>query len=70
VAWLGTLSYSFYVWQQLFLAHFAGPRLGGLFFYDWRMWWAAALLAACASYYLVEKPILGLKDRFLPQGEA
>ncbi|MBK8725011.1 MAG: acyltransferase [Holophagaceae bacterium] len=70
VAWLGTLSYSLYVWQQLFVSHFAGPRLGGLFFYDWRLWWLAALLTACTSYYLVEKPILGLKDRLLPREGA
>lgn len=63
VAWLGTLSYSYYVWQQLFLAHFSGPALGSLPVYDWRIWWLTALGVACLSYYGLERPVLRLKDR-------
>lgn len=64
VVWLGTLSYSLYVWQQLFLGHFAGPRLAGLAIYDHRVWWLTALVAAIVSYYAVERPILALRNRF------
>jgi len=64
LVWLGTLSYSLYIWQQLFQGHFAGPRLAALAIYDWRVWWLTALAAATTSYYFVERPILKLRDRF------
>ena len=64
VVWLGTLSYSLYIWQQLFLGHFAGPALAGLAIYERHVWWATALAVAVVSYYIVERPILGLRDRF------
>lgn len=56
---IGILSYSLYVWQQLFLTtkidfwanHFPQNLI-------------LALLVAVFSYYIVEKPILKLKDRF------
>jgi peptidoglycan/LPS O-acetylase OafA/YrhL len=67
LAYIGTLSYSIYLWQQPFL--YAVPwqkarhvPIGG--------WWRAfpqnlVLTAACAvgSYYLVEKPFLRLRPR-------
>jgi peptidoglycan/LPS O-acetylase OafA/YrhL len=55
IAWIGTLSYSLYLWQQAFLNRHilsswtAFPVNLGL-----------ALAAACASYYLIEKPFLAL----------
>ncbi|MEO6777601.1 MAG: acyltransferase [Kofleriaceae bacterium] len=57
--WIGTLSYSLYLWQQPFLdRHDTG-------------WWAAfpinlglALALACVSFYLIEKPWLRLGRRF------
>jgi peptidoglycan/LPS O-acetylase OafA/YrhL len=64
VVWLGTLSYSVYVWQQLWLAAFAGHKLARLYLYDWHLWWIAALACACTSYYLVERPILRIRDRY------
>ncbi|MBO0933196.1 acyltransferase family protein [Fibrella aquatilis] len=56
---VGVLSYSLYVWQQLFLTDKEG-------------YWPAqfpqnlllAVAAAVFSYYVLEKPILKLKDRF------
>ena len=63
IAWIGTLSYSLYVWQQLFLSHFAGPRLSAFPVYDWRIWWLAAIACACTSYYAVERPILRVRDK-------
>jgi peptidoglycan/LPS O-acetylase OafA/YrhL len=56
---LGALSYSLYIWQQLFLGA-AG-----------RHWWTifpvnllGALAAAVASHVLIERPFLRLKERF------
>ena len=66
VVWLGVLSYSLYVWQELFVSYSAGPKLSVLPFYDWRVWWMPAIACACVSYYLVERPILRIKDRLPP----
>lgn len=66
VVWLGTLSYSIYVWQQLFLGHFAGPTLARLAIYERHVWWLTALAVAIVSYYAVERPILILRNRFRP----
>ncbi len=54
VAWLGKISYSLYLWQQLF-AYGQHPRP-----------WYFPLLAvgmASASYYLVEQPMLRVRER-------
>jgi peptidoglycan/LPS O-acetylase OafA/YrhL len=58
VVWLGTISYSLYLWQQLFLNRASSA------------WWTAfplnlalALLCAAGSYYLVEQPFLALRER-------
>jgi peptidoglycan/LPS O-acetylase OafA/YrhL len=53
VVWLGNISYSLYLWQQVFLDPLSSLRYGVL--------WAVGL--ACVSYYLVEKPMLRLRDR-------
>ena len=57
---LGTLSYSLYIWQQLFLG---APG---------RHWWTVfpvnlmgALAAGVASSVLIERPFLRLKERFV-----
>jgi peptidoglycan/LPS O-acetylase OafA/YrhL len=49
---VGVLSYSIYLWQQLFL----GPRSA---------WWSLPALAAisCGSYYLIERPVLRIRAR-------
>ena len=58
VAWVGTLSYSFYLWQQPFVNRGS------------QAWWTAfpqnlvlALFFAAASYYGVERPFLDLRER-------
>lgn len=58
MVWLGTLSYSFYLWQQPFLNRASNA------------WWTAfpqnlllALACAVGSYYGVEKPFLELRER-------
>jgi peptidoglycan/LPS O-acetylase OafA/YrhL len=49
---IGTLSYSLYLWQELLL----GPHIG---------WWSLPVLgiAACASYWIIEKPFLKLREK-------
>lgn len=54
----GRISYSLYIWQQLFtlpLSIFVMPPLQAVVF---------SCLAATASYFIIEKPFLHLKDRF------
>jgi len=48
VVWLGNISYSLYLWQQPFFDPSSPSRYGML----------GAVGLACASYYLVEKPML------------
>jgi peptidoglycan/LPS O-acetylase OafA/YrhL len=55
IAWLGKISYSLYLWQELFCSNAAlhlavSPAL-------------PALVCACLSYYLVEQPMLRLRDK-------
>jgi peptidoglycan/LPS O-acetylase OafA/YrhL len=61
LAWVGRISYSLYIWQQLFLvpgwdhpAHF-WARL------PWSL--PAVLAVACVSYYLIETPLLRVGGR-------
>jgi peptidoglycan/LPS O-acetylase OafA/YrhL len=50
----GVLSYSIYLWQQLFLVPFAHLTA-------WN--YVGVGVTACGSYWLVERPFLGLRDR-------
>jgi peptidoglycan/LPS O-acetylase OafA/YrhL len=61
MAWVGRISYSLYIWQQLFLvpgwehpSHF-WTRL------PWNL--AVVLVIACLSYYFVETPLLHIGGR-------
>lgn len=60
VAWLGKISYSLYLWQQLF-AYGQHPR-------SWYFVGFAVGLAS-ASYYLVEQPMLRLRERRVAAGK-
>ena len=59
LVWLGRLSYSLYLWQQLFLTNYQPKPQGGF-----PLNLLCAFGAAVASYYLVEMPCLKLKRRF------
>jgi peptidoglycan/LPS O-acetylase OafA/YrhL len=62
VAWLGQVSYSLYLWQEVFCSN---PAL--------RQGYSLALLAlgaACLSYYLVEQPMLRLREKLFRAPEA
>jgi peptidoglycan/LPS O-acetylase OafA/YrhL len=58
VIFVGVLSYSLYVWQQLFL-----NRQSGAWVNAFPQNLCLAVAAALASYYLLEKPFLGLRHR-------
>jgi peptidoglycan/LPS O-acetylase OafA/YrhL len=69
--YLGRLSYSLYLWQQLFLiTHFGASanRLGHLQAFP--LSWLAALSCALLSYYLVEQPMIRLGHRLAPNVPA
>jgi len=62
VVWLGTISYSLYLWQMPFLMPIARTHAS----HEWIKFpynVGFALAAACASYYLVERPVLRVRDR-------
>ena len=61
VVWLGKLSYSLYLWQQLF-AYGEHPR----------PWYFVllAFVAAAGSYYLVEQPMIRLRERGVERRKA
>jgi peptidoglycan/LPS O-acetylase OafA/YrhL len=61
VVWLGQISYSLYLWQQLFVFGKHGRPWYGVI---------AAVGAASASYYMVEKPMLKLRERRARKMEA
>ena len=57
---LGQISYGIYLWQQLFL----GPGARGLTFVrSFPFDLAACLVIPVLSYFVLEKPLLRLKDR-------
>lgn len=62
VAWLGRISYSLYLWQELFCGN-------GSFHLGYSLV-LLALACACLSYYLVEQPMLQLRQRFQARGST
>jgi peptidoglycan/LPS O-acetylase OafA/YrhL len=60
--WVGRISYSLYLWQQLFLIPTTSSRpLGRL--HDLPLAWLAAFSCALASYHLIERPAMSLGQR-------
>ncbi len=55
MVWLGKISYSLYLWQELFCSN-AKLSYGFVLV-------VPAIACACLSYYLVEQPMLKLRDR-------
>lgn len=58
MVWMGVVSYSLYLWQQLFLC-----RSHPAWFTTFPLNIILAFAAAAASYYLVEQPFLRLRER-------
>jgi len=59
-AWFGRISYSWYLWQQLFTV-FSKPAWLGLRTFPFNV--ATSLLVAVISYRFVERPFLRMRDR-------
>jgi peptidoglycan/LPS O-acetylase OafA/YrhL len=55
ITWLGRISYSLYLWQELFCSN-AALHAGFVLVIP-------AIACACLSYYLVEQPMLRLRER-------
>ena len=62
LAHIGRISYSLYLWQQLFLGPYWVPSNG------WNL--LAIFTAAELSYWLVERPCLRLRDRWFPSAKS
>jgi peptidoglycan/LPS O-acetylase OafA/YrhL len=61
VRWIGWISYSLYLWQQLFFGvNFVGSPPGIAVLREWPINLAALMVCATFSYYVVEKPFVRL----------
>jgi peptidoglycan/LPS O-acetylase OafA/YrhL len=61
VRWIGWISYSLYLWQQLFFgANFVGSPPGIAALREWPINLVALMVCATFSYYVVEKPFVRL----------
>jgi peptidoglycan/LPS O-acetylase OafA/YrhL len=63
--WIGVISYSLYIWQQIFLLHPAGTLLpfGALSRFPANL--LCAFFAATCSFYLLERPAIAIGKRIL-----
>jgi peptidoglycan/LPS O-acetylase OafA/YrhL len=65
VRFIGILSYSVYIWQQIFCTD---PAVFGLGHTAWWLsfpsWLIAVFLTACFSYYCLERPFFRLRANF------
>ena len=69
--YIGRVSYSLYLWQQLFMiSHFGAntARLGIL--QTWPYNWLMAFVCTLFSYYLIERPMIRLGHRLVPNVAA
>ena len=67
VRWVGRVSYSLYLWQNLFFTGHYLPNLRPLgFLQSFPLRWLALFAVATASYYLLEKPLVRLGHRLAP----
>ncbi|PTL81430.1 acyltransferase [Vitiosangium sp. GDMCC 1.1324] len=58
IRWVGRISYSLYLWQQLFCFESTGP-----WFERFPLNVLASFALAAASYYFIEQPVLRWRDR-------
>jgi len=64
-SFMGRISYSLYLWQQLFFIH--RPESSSLRFLQAAPWNIIVLLTcAILSYYVVEKPMMRIGHRLAP----
>ena len=62
IRWIGRISYSLYIWQQLFLVRPGIPLPFGRL-QEWPLNILAVFICASASYYLLEQPLVALGHR-------
>jgi peptidoglycan/LPS O-acetylase OafA/YrhL len=66
IRWVGRISYSLYLWQQLFFGGDVAPGLPPLVWLRQPPWNLIALLTcATFSYYLIERPLLRFGRNFI-----
>jgi peptidoglycan/LPS O-acetylase OafA/YrhL len=75
LAWLGLISYGIYLWQTTVLAQLQRWNFGTNSLIHPYVWWSAGTLAltvaiAASSYYLLERPLLSLRNAFGRQRTA
>jgi peptidoglycan/LPS O-acetylase OafA/YrhL len=58
IAFAGALSYSLYLWQQLFISRYSGAWVNA---FPQNL--VLSVAAAMASFFLIERPLLGLRHR-------
>lgn len=61
---LGVLSYSIYIWQQLFWQNPESFGFQKVWFMTFPGWFLTTGLVAVFSYYGLEKPLMGLRAYF------
>jgi peptidoglycan/LPS O-acetylase OafA/YrhL len=64
VVYLGTLSYSVYIWQQIFLEHDGRFSAVHPWFMRFPFCVLLAFLTAAASYHLLEMPLMKLREKY------
>jgi peptidoglycan/LPS O-acetylase OafA/YrhL len=64
VRWIGVLSYSIYIWQQIFCAEPAKFGLTPVWWMSFPGWLVPALGVAMISYYGLERPLFSLRSHF------
>jgi peptidoglycan/LPS O-acetylase OafA/YrhL len=64
VGWIGVLSYSIYIWQQLFCNSLEQFHVEGLWWLSWPGWLGSVMIASIVSYYGLERPLLKLRASF------
>lgn len=64
ICWVGALSYSVYIWQQIFCTSPSSYGIAHLWCLSFPWWLAAAFLTAFISYYAFERPLFGLRRHF------
>ena len=64
VIWIGVLSYSIYIWQEIFCSPSEIFGIGAVWWMTFPAWILSSLLAACLSYFIVERPFMRLRTHF------
>jgi peptidoglycan/LPS O-acetylase OafA/YrhL len=64
--WIGRLSYSLYLWQEIFLGMRFAPEQHPRWMQSSLLGWSLSFAAACASYYLLEERLVRVGHRLAP----